>query len=708
MALIDKFNAFVYDSKDRVLKVSSTFSGMFSLCAVVLVIYELGFALSPEEEILCLRMDGVSKTPNGLQWQGKSKTWDEGNVLSDKGKLTTVMLWAKRNIDDLYDRMGSEFKVYSDGNDEGDSGRGQSDGNQIIQNIIGKIGSVEEVAESKMSVAADIKDYVDDHKENFDAYPMDVEVDDKVYDWDEYWSILDKVYPDAYDNQYATESKTVNEVLPAIALAPWVLPAVATALRFGGATALKLLLRGGSKAATKVLKTGKNTGTDLVKKSTTAGVITGAGSMYVFNKASDAYDWVKNKFTIDMDEDALEIFAQLIVKYGIPIGGIAAVLYGGKQLKDYMAGEEEEKGNTTINNYYNNGEPVAEASVLAHGGKGQYKAVSDGGVVRIMHKGKEIASGDFDSGADGWFVSREGDKGQKFFGNAQDMVDHFAENIHAKTNEEKEELNEFWPAVAAAASRIPPNTYATAATAVGAAASKAGKWIKKKLRNSVDHNLKEDYANEQHEQLEYIHHVLQECGDGNMDITMVEQAIEYVEDIREQHFNADGSTKSESVNEEEVSVDNEGNIAGYLDTIDEYVVMLFNRKYDLNKASANTIAYRIQNAVDDIRTRELGLKPSNIRSQYNEDEDDFDEGVMGTIGQGIDNAVVGAGKLIKKGAKAAAPHVKKAAVQGAKKISKIGSKNTTTSFDGKGGSTTSVAYNEDDMKDVTPSRLWSR
>ena len=88
---------------------------------------------------LCLRMDGISKTPNGLQWEGKSKTWDEGNVLSDKGKLTTVMSWAEQNKDDLYDRMGSEFKVYSDGNDEGDSGRGQSDGNQIMQNINAKI-----------------------------------------------------------------------------------------------------------------------------------------------------------------------------------------------------------------------------------------------------------------------------------------------------------------------------------------------------------------------------------------------------------------------------------------------------------------------------------------------------------------------------------------------------------------------------------------
>jgi hypothetical protein len=95
-------------------------------------------------EELCLRMDGVSKSPEGLRWMGKSETWDEGNVLSNKGKLTTVMLWAKKNIDDLYHKMGSEFKVYSDGNDEGDSGRGQSDGNQIIQNIINKVGKIGE------------------------------------------------------------------------------------------------------------------------------------------------------------------------------------------------------------------------------------------------------------------------------------------------------------------------------------------------------------------------------------------------------------------------------------------------------------------------------------------------------------------------------------------------------------------------------------
>ena len=71
-------------------------------------------------------------------------------------------------------------------------------------------------------------------------------------------------------------------------------------------------------------------------------------------------------------------------------------------------------------------------------------------------------------------------------------------------------------------------------------------------------------------------------------------------------------------NEAEVSVDNEGNIAGYLATIDEYVEMLFKSAEGTDNKKLTEIAYRIQNAVDDIRTRELGLKPSLIRAKFNE------------------------------------------------------------------------------------------
>ena len=66
--------------------------------------------------------------------------------------------------------------------------------------------------------------------------------------------------------------------------------------------------------------------------------------------------------------------------------------------------------------------------VLAHGGKGQYKAVRDGGITKIMYKGKVVGTADFDSGADSFFVSMKGVKGQKSFDDAQAMVDYFAKN----------------------------------------------------------------------------------------------------------------------------------------------------------------------------------------------------------------------------------------------------------------------------------------
>ena len=64
--------------------------------------------------------------------------------------------------------------------------------------------------------------------------------------------------------------------------------------------------------------------------------------------------------------------------------------------------------------------------VLAHGGKGQYKIVSDGGAISVMFKGKVVGKGDFDRGANSFFVSMKGQKGQKSFDDAQDIADYFA------------------------------------------------------------------------------------------------------------------------------------------------------------------------------------------------------------------------------------------------------------------------------------------
>jgi len=83
--------------------------------------------------------------------------------------------------------------------------------------------------------------------------------------------------------------------------------------------------------------------------------------------------------------------------------------------------------------------------VLAHGGKGQYKVVSgpakDGSRETVVKfKGKVVSKGDYDSGADGWFMNIKGKKGQEFFDDAQKMADYFAKN---KITEEID-LDEYW------------------------------------------------------------------------------------------------------------------------------------------------------------------------------------------------------------------------------------------------------------------------
>ena len=66
--------------------------------------------------------------------------------------------------------------------------------------------------------------------------------------------------------------------------------------------------------------------------------------------------------------------------------------------------------------------------ILAHGGKGQYKVVSTDGAVDVVFKGKVVGKGDYDRGADSFFISMKGQKGQKSFDDAQDIADYFAKN----------------------------------------------------------------------------------------------------------------------------------------------------------------------------------------------------------------------------------------------------------------------------------------
>lgn len=64
--------------------------------------------------------------------------------------------------------------------------------------------------------------------------------------------------------------------------------------------------------------------------------------------------------------------------------------------------------------------------VLAKKGKTQVVTTGDG-VAKVMVGGKEVAAGDLDDGAGGWFMSAKGQKGQKFFDSPQKIADFYGE-----------------------------------------------------------------------------------------------------------------------------------------------------------------------------------------------------------------------------------------------------------------------------------------
>ena len=66
---------------------------------------------------------------------------------------------------------------------------------------------------------------------------------------------------------------------------------------------------------------------------------------------------------------------------------------------------------------------------------GKYKVTKDGDTIEIKFGGKVVGTADFDRGADSFFVSIKGEKGQKSFDDAQAIADYFAKN---KIKEEDE------------------------------------------------------------------------------------------------------------------------------------------------------------------------------------------------------------------------------------------------------------------------------
>jgi hypothetical protein len=108
-----------------------------------------------------------------------------------------------------------------------------------------------------------------------------------------------------------------------------------------------------------------------------------------------------------------------------------------KGTKEYLAwskGHNDARATKTPNKHF--GQPrlsreeveLDEMRVLATVGKTQVVTKGDG-VARVMVGNKEVASGDLDDLAGGWFMSRPGERGQKFFDTAKAIANYYKEEV---------------------------------------------------------------------------------------------------------------------------------------------------------------------------------------------------------------------------------------------------------------------------------------
>ena len=141
------------------------------------------------------------------------------------------------------------------------------------------------------------------------------------------------------------EDQQLNE----IAFLPFLVPALATAVRIGAPAVGRFLAKQFVKQAPKVVKgTGKvtkdvikNTGKAIIKNPTK--VATGVGAYYIFDKTTDAIEYIKSLAEDLIDGLTAENLAKVVVKYSIPAGAVLAILWGGSKLWDYMKGLEKEE-----------------------------------------------------------------------------------------------------------------------------------------------------------------------------------------------------------------------------------------------------------------------------------------------------------------------------------------------------------------------------
>jgi len=168
-----------------------------------------------------------------------------------------------------------------------------------------------------------------------------------------YYDPIEGMYYDPDTDIYISnddwEAMNEDQQLNEIAFLPFLVPALATAVRIGAPAVGRFLAKQFVKQAPKVVKgTGKvtknvvkGTAKAIIKNPTK--VATGVGAYYIFDKVTDAVDYITGLAEDLIDSLTAENLAKVVVKYSIPAGAVVAILWGGSKLWDYMKGLEKEE-----------------------------------------------------------------------------------------------------------------------------------------------------------------------------------------------------------------------------------------------------------------------------------------------------------------------------------------------------------------------------
>jgi len=122
----------------------------------------------------------------------------------------------------------------------------------------------------------------------------------------------------------------------------WVIPAIVGALRLGAPIVKKLITSNGAKQVAKTVARGAGKGTEIVVKNPGKALL-GYGAYETFKTLEAFMEWLEQLDIVGLAKEIALALGKVVVKYGIPIAVVIAVLLGGWKLIKTLTGSDDQR-----------------------------------------------------------------------------------------------------------------------------------------------------------------------------------------------------------------------------------------------------------------------------------------------------------------------------------------------------------------------------